>query len=429
MIREGLRSEPPVASIVLTSSDEEQPGDAVRHGAQDFIPQEHASTEVLQRAIFHAQDRSERQAHERETTRLQELTERWEALGRMAAGVSHELNNHLTAAVIGLDELHQSDGALSTLPAPVQATLAEVRRSLALASARCAELRVYTGTARGHSHTLDLHELLPDAVDGGVAPAVGDPDQLRILIGDLRRIVARWGRPLPPHIGERAAATEGMRWVLPPDPAVGLWQCITLGFQGKAPDLTLVGRTFEPFQLQGDDTGSAIITAVGIVRSHGGAIGLQRNASGGSLIVLLPSTSQADAPAPAPLPARPDDSDALRLLLVDDDDAVRGALTRSLRRRGIEVHSYPSAIHALDAIDTIGFDAIVSDPRMPRMTGLEFLRRMRAAGHLQPAVLITAYSVEVPEVRKIADTEVLFKPFELKALLDLLERQRLAQGA
>ncbi|WP_181309846.1 response regulator transcription factor [Nocardioides campestrisoli] len=114
-----------------------------------------------------------------------------------------------------------------------------------------------------------------------------------------------------------------------------------------------------------------------------------------------------------PAPARP------RVLVVDDDRAVRESLRRSLEFNGYDVALAGDGAEALAAIATAAPDAVVMDVMMPRLDGLEATRALRAAGHDLPILVLTARDAVGDRVEGLdagAD-DYLTKPFALEELL------------
>jgi two-component system response regulator MprA len=113
----------------------------------------------------------------------------------------------------------------------------------------------------------------------------------------------------------------------------------------------------------------------------------------------------------------------VRVLVADDDPAVRGALDRALRLEGYDVTLTSDGQEALEAVWSGAPDAVVLDVLMPRVDGLEVCRRMRAAGDPTPVLILTAKSAVGERVDGLdagAD-DYLVKPF---ALAELLARLR-----
>jgi CheY-like chemotaxis protein len=80
----------------------------------------------------------------------------------------------------------------------------------------------------------------------------------------------------------------------------------------------------------------------------------------------------------------------VRILVVDDEPAVRGLTVEILRRSGYEPHGVPTARQALDLLDEEQFDLVVSDVMMPEMTGVEFLYELRLRQPDLRVILMTA---------------------------------------
>jgi two-component system, OmpR family, response regulator MprA len=109
----------------------------------------------------------------------------------------------------------------------------------------------------------------------------------------------------------------------------------------------------------------------------------------------------------------------MRVLVVDDEPAVRQALDRALRFEGYETETADDGIAALAAHAQRPADAIVLDVAMPRMDGLEVCRRLRSAGDATPILLLTARAAVDERVAGLdagAD-DYLVKPFALEELL------------
>jgi len=108
-----------------------------------------------------------------------------------------------------------------------------------------------------------------------------------------------------------------------------------------------------------------------------------------------------------------------RILVVDDDRAVRDSLRRSLQFNGYEVETAADGAEALARVPTVRPDAIVMDVLMPRLDGLETTRALRHAGSQLPILVLTARDAVGDRVDGLdagAD-DYLTKPFALEELL------------
>jgi two-component system response regulator FixJ len=112
-------------------------------------------------------------------------------------------------------------------------------------------------------------------------------------------------------------------------------------------------------------------------------------------------------------------SDRAVVHVIDDDEAVRQSLAFLLGTAGIEVQTYDSAVTFLKAAGAIRDGCIVTDVRMPELSGIELLQRLRELGRDVPVIVITGHG-DVPlavEAMKIGAADFLEKPFDDEALL------------
>ena len=124
----------------------------------------------------------------------------------------------------------------------------------------------------------------------------------------------------------------------------------------------------------------------------------------------------------------------MKILVVDDEPAVRESLRRALQLEGYEVDLAGDGQEALESMRSNGVDAMILDVSMPRLDGLETCRRLRSAGSALPVLMLTArdeVSDRVAALDAGADDYVV-KPFALEELLArlraLLRRAAPADG-
>jgi two-component system, LuxR family, response regulator FixJ len=105
--------------------------------------------------------------------------------------------------------------------------------------------------------------------------------------------------------------------------------------------------------------------------------------------------------------------------VIDDDDAVRDSLSFLLRSAKIEVCTYETASAFLAAINNLSLGCIITDVRMPEMTGIELLRRLRESGNNVPVIVITGHG-DIPlavEAMKFGAADFFEKPYDDKSLV------------
>ncbi len=105
--------------------------------------------------------------------------------------------------------------------------------------------------------------------------------------------------------------------------------------------------------------------------------------------------------------------------VIDDDEALRESLAFLLRTANIEVRTYPSAAAFLDALPDARASCVITDVRMPGMSGIDLLRRLQELKIGMPVIVITGHG-DVPlavEAMKIGALDFLEKPFDDEVLL------------
>ena len=156
-------------------------------------------------------------------------------------------------------------------------------------------------------------------------------------------------------------------------------------------------RIFDPFfttKKRGEGTGLGLSVVHGIISSHGGAITVSSEPGKGTTFeVVLPAIEQ-----PGDFQESPDDRavprGTERVLFADDEEDLLYAGEKMLKRLGYEPVVFGSGIEALEAFRAKpdGFDLIITDQSMPRMTGTEFAREALRIRPGIPIILCSGFS-------------------------------------
>jgi len=110
--------------------------------------------------------------------------------------------------------------------------------------------------------------------------------------------------------------------------------------------------------------------------------------------------------------------------IVDDDEAMRASLVFLLESAGLESHAYASAPAFLAACDGPTGGCVITDVRMPQMSGLQLVTELKARGVRMPVIVITGHG-DVPlavEAMKNGVVDFLEKPFDDEVLLRAIQR-------
>jgi PAS domain S-box-containing protein len=410
------------------------------------VPLELATSETWlegrRRLIVVARDISSRKDADRQREALAQ-SEKLRALGQMATGIAHDLNQSLMLV----------------------ATYSELaRQALEHDPPKLDELHDLFTTAT--QAALDGGETVKRLLLFTRAPVAQDhqPVDLTAIVRDAAQLTApRWrddaqahGRPISLHIqaeghptspGSAARLREVMTNLifnavdaLPSGgkirlrvAAEGEHAVIEVVDSGLGMTAEVQARVFEPFfTTKGDGgTGLGMAMVFGIVEQHAGRIDVHSAPGDGttiriSLPLLEPSTAMEPAPTPrAPLvPARP-----LRILTVDDEPAMTKAVVRMLRPAGHMVSTADSAEAALDQLALNPFDVVLSDMGMgPGMNGWELAAEVRRRWPAVRFVLATGWgaAIDLGEARTRGVQAVLAKPYLASDLTAALAEPDLA---
>jgi CheY-like chemotaxis protein len=187
----------------------------------------------------------------------------------------------------------------------------------------------------------------------------------------------------------------------------GYYVRLSVRDSGIGMDAATLARASEPFfttKSSGHGTGLGLAMSKGFAEQSGGAMRIESAPGQGTTVTLwLPETDPQELHAaafPRELSAigasrLAEPAQAARVLLVDDQDAVREVLEMSLRDAGYSVLAASNGIEAL-ALLSAGdrADAVVTDLSMPGMDGLALIRAVHAQHPKMPAILLTGYTGE-----------------------------------
>lgn len=412
-------------------------------------------TNVGERAVLAiARDlTAERQAELANARMQRELAEsrRMELVGRLVSGVAHELNNPL-AAVMSFTEQLLAESRDDDSRQALQVVHSQAGRARAIVRDLLQVVRDRGERARSAT---DLAALVQGCVHALQPPADEASVSLRV------EVVNSEPRAVVDAVGVAQVIDNLVRNAILASPAGGVvcvsldhedsgWR-VTVADQGEGVAESVRAHLFEPFfttRAPGEGTGLGLAVSQGIAEQHGGTISFENVApiegTGARFTLHLPvhlAAAAADDPPAAPelvisrLPflVNPLEHSHMlisrRLLLVDDEAAIRMALERFLTRRGWRVETCGSGLEARDLLmaegDGAGFDAVVCDLKMPGMTGIELYKYLgeHRPRYISRLILATG-DVASQEVATFLDgvhCPVLEKPFGLARLAQLLE--------
>ncbi|HUV32942.1 MAG TPA: response regulator, partial [Devosiaceae bacterium] len=387
-------------------------------------------------AIVYALDTTEQRLLEQQFAQSQKM----QAVGQLAGGVAHDLNNVLTA-IIGFSDLL----LINLRPAdPSFKDIMEIKQNANRAAGLVRQLLAFSRRQTLRLEVLELPELVDDLtvllkrligenivleVDHArdVWPVRADDNQLEQVIINLV-VNARDAMPEGGHVvlktrnvSEREAAGFSYRGMPAAD-----YVLIEVEDTGTGMSPEVMEKIFEPFYTTkdiGKGTGLGLATVYGIIKQTGGFIYPESSLGKGTRFrIFLPRHVMADGEAidkQAAAKVRDLTGDE-RILIVEDEESVRAFSARALQSAGYTVHEASTGTEALEVLRRIDgqIDLLISDVVMPEMDGPELLRHVRRDYPTVKVIFVSGYAEESARKGLEEDQSVEFlpKPFTLKQL-------------
>jgi signal transduction histidine kinase/ActR/RegA family two-component response regulator len=367
--------------------------------------------------------------------------QKMEAVGQLTGGIAHDFNNMLAVVLGGLEM------AKRRVEEQAREASRHIDSALEGANRAAALTRRLLSFARAEP-------LLPGAIDAGqlmrdmsdlLDRTIGERIEVRILSDadiwpiwvdayQLENAILNLAVNARDAMNGEGALTMSATNVRLGDCEIGTlaggdYVRIAVADNGMGMSAETLERVFEPFfttKPVGQGTGLGLSQISGFARQSGGDVGIQSRLGDGTTVsIYLPRhAGQVKAPVeqPAAAPAKRAPVDTGTILVVEDDSRVRAATGTALEELGysfILCGSGPEALAQLEERNDIGL--IITDVVMPGMTGPELAQTVRARYPAIGLLFVTGYVGDAGQAENFAGSEVLRKPFTLRALAEALE--------
>ena len=395
-----------------------------RYGGVDLAAAQalaHRAALALDSARLAAEVAAETRRRERAEERMR-AAQRLEAVGRLAGGMAHEVNNMMTV-ILGFSEFVMR---APDLPEAHATDLARIRAAATRAAEITRELLAFSRQQVLRTQVLHIDEFVAAALDRlcpllpadvrterrlgapGARVAV-DPGQFEQVLVNLvfnARDAMPGGGGLIVETTVRGLASEPALRELGLEPAPGPFAVLCVRDTGVGMDEPTRNHVFEPFfttKAQGKGTGLGLASVYGIVKQSGGYVWVDSAEGEGTVFtVALPlaepappgpeaagrgGRSETDDLAPAGGPSRG------TVLVVEDEPGVRLLVIRSLAAAGYRTLEADDGTSALALVERTGggIDLVLTDVVMPGMGGRELRDRLAAVRPLLPVLFMSAY--------------------------------------
>jgi len=409
-----------------------------REGAEHIIEQVASpirdSKNEVAGVVLVFRDITERQRNEAERRKAETL----EQLGLLAGGIAHDFNNLLTAIIGNI--------SLASLLLPPDDEMATRLNDAKNASLRARDLAQQLLTfARGGApikKTASIGKLIQDTVSFSLRgthsrseflfgpdlwPAEIDPGQISQVVANL---VVNADQAMP-NGGTLRVSCDNFNYRLDTTPAVpdllpGDYIRIAIRDEGVGIPENTLKRIFDPyFTTKAKGNGLGLATTYSIIKNHNGLICVDSKVHYGSTFTLyLPASRHVEIPVEPPRQLNQVISGTGRILIVDDEEAIRALVEFTLERLGYQVTQAESALEGVDIYRKKleageRFDAVILDLTLPGgMGGKEALKKLIEIDPTVNAIVSSGYALDATMSRyqDYGFRGVIAKPYEAAEL-------------
>jgi len=408
-------------------------------------------------ALSVVRDITERRTREAERAQLEaqlRQAQKMEAIGQLTGGIAHDFNNILQGVLGNLVMAEERQEALADAKlgrylerahAASQRARDLIQQMLTFSRGSNGERRLATASALIDDATRLLRPTLPATIELETSLAEGLPGALldtlqfeQVLLNlciNARDAMQGVGQlTLSARFGEHAGAyCASCR-----QPVGGRYLEIAVHDSGPGVPPQVRERMFDPFfstKEVGKGSGMGLAMVHGIVHQHGGHVLVDSAPGAGTTFRVLIPPAESPAQAPAGMAAaaarKPRKPLSGRVLVADDEESIRELLGDLLEDWGLDVVLCPDGAEARDAFadDPQGFDLVLTDQTMPRLTGMQLAKLVTRMRPGIPVILCTGYGEDLKRadlaaagVRTLARKPV--EPAELRNLLQAALQSR-----
>ena len=383
---------------------------------------------------------SERRWLEAQLRQAQKL----ETVGQLAGGIAHDFNNIL-AVILANTEMLRS--ALPSDRPDLSDSLDKIRAAASGGASMVRGLLTFSRRADLTVKTLDLREvvaslgqmvraLLPDDVEMRIV-VPPEPCLVRGDAGALHQLLLNLvtnSRDAMPSGGNLVIGTGHVHYapgsrLRPRELTPGDYVTISVSDTGVGMDAETRDHIFEPFYTTkpGKGTGLGLATTYGIIKQSEGSVIVESEPQHGATFrIYFPTVMREALPIREAKPGEPVSADGRRsgrILLVEDEEGLRGIARRVLARAGFDVTAASGPDEATLPFEamTEPIDLLVTDVVMPEMRGPELAARLRDRQPGLKVLLVSGYAEEIAVVGRDASVPFLAKPFSVESLLKAVD--------
>jgi two-component system cell cycle sensor histidine kinase/response regulator CckA len=437
-----------VPIIVLTGlADADLAAEVVRRGAQDYLVKGEIDGSLLVRSMRYAIERKRAEEALRDGESRLHQQERLAAVGQLAGGIAHDFNNFLMTIMLYANLIMRNEDLPSDLRPVAQTILSESRRASQLVSqvldfsrrsvidVQPVDLGAFIGEVVGI-----LRKTLPEnirlLVDVGQGEYVvnADPTRVQQVVMNLA-VNARDAMPeggelriglfdVKVGLGDSRPVIEK----LPSDLPSGEWVCLSVSDTGTGMTEEVRSHLFEPFfTTKGPKgTGLGLAQVYGIVKQHGGYIGVKSTLGEGTVFqICLPACKVGEVKGDAERVSMIPEGKGETILIVEDEEEVREAGRRILESMGYRVLTAADGLEGVELYRSAEkVDLVITDMVMPVSGGRALVQELRKVKPDVKIIVMTGYVMrdDLHELREEDVLEIVHKPLDIGILAEAIRR-------
>jgi PAS domain S-box-containing protein len=365
--------------------------------------------------------------------------QKMEAVGRLAGGISHDFNNIMMVMKTYADILEESVGAVNPKH---RRDVEQISKAIDRASALTRQLLVFSRRQAVEVSAMNLNKAI-GSFEGMISRLVGEDVDVRTKLqpdlwmvnadgGQIQQIIMNLvvnSRDAMPHGGvvtiETSNVEVGPEYTRTHMIEAGSYAMIAVTDSGVGMTREVQSKVFEPFfttKDPGSGTGLGLSIVYGIVKQSKGHVWIYSEPGKGTTVkIYLPRAAAPDEGLQAPAPQQDVKGGTERILLVEDEETVRDALSLTLRTRGytvIEARNGAEALRIWESDDQ-SVDLVVTDMVMPEVGGRDLAKRVLELKPETPVLFMSGYTEDsvAASGMPLRASAFLEKPFTASALL------------
>lgn len=344
--------------------------------------------------------------------------QRMEAVGKLASGMAHEINNQLTVIQAYLD-LYAKDDSFSFIRSKIGQAVEKTSRLNR-------QLMLYSRHREPSKELFDLNNKLKD-LDKMFTQMIGEDVTIHYQLAkdlwminadaaNIEQVIVNLilnARDAMPHGGIIAVTTKNV--VIDKGGHSSKAVCLTISDTGTGIDDNSISQIFEPFFTTkglGKGTGLGLTVVNNIVKAHAGWIDVQSTTGEGTTFnIYLPATDNiSHLSRVSSADHRIYRGKGEKILLVEDDPDVMNLTGMVLGENGYTVSMCRNACEALDLFEKKDFDLLISDLVLPDGRGVSLATRLRERKPDLKVLLVSGYSDSLMGMEKALKQEYPFLP-------------------